>query len=155
MCEYPHILNITSKSDLIDFPSPFSDIPFMAGFYNGRNGSDQLSVFLIAVAVVLAVAASVIDTEIIRMAVIAPALALAAWAVFRMMSRNIGRRRNENDTFLSLIGQSPEKKARRADRKTHRYFRCPKCKEYCRVPRNKGKIRITCPHCGEQFIKRT
>ena len=127
----------------------------MAGFYTGRNGSDQLSVFLIAAAVILAVAASVIDTEIVRMAVSAVALALAGWAMFRMMSKNIGRRRCENDTFLSLIGQSPEKKARRADRKTHRYFRCPKCKEYCRVPRNKGKIRITCPHCGEQFIKRT
>ena len=127
----------------------------MAGFYTGRNGSDQLSVFLVAAALVIAVAASVVTNEIGRIAVGAAALALALWAFFRMMSRNIGRRRAENDTFLSIIGQSPEKKARRAEKKTHRFFRCPKCRKTCRVPKGKGKIRITCPHCGEQFIKRT
>ena len=127
----------------------------MAGFYTGRNGSDQLSVFLVAAALILAVAASVIDSEEIRIVVSAVALALAGWAFFRMLSRNIGKRRAENDTFLSLIGQSPEKKARRAERKTHRFFRCPECKEMCRVPRGRGKIRITCPHCGKQFIKRS
>ena len=127
----------------------------MAGFYTGRYGSDQLSVFLIAAALILAVAASVIETEAVRMIIILLALALALWALFRIFSRNIGRRRSENDTFLSLIGQSAEQKAKRADRKTHKYFKCPKCKGLCRVPRDKGKIRITCPHCGEQFIKRT
>ena len=127
----------------------------MAGFYTGRNGSDQLSVFLVAIALVIAVAASVITDETARMATGAVAIALALWAFFRMMSKNIGRRSAENDTFLSLIGQSPEKKARREKKKTHRFFRCPKCKGMCRVPKGKGKIRITCPHCGEQFIKRT
>ncbi len=127
----------------------------MAGFYTGRNGSDQLSVFLVAVALVIAVAASVVTDETVRIATGAVALAFAIWAFFRMMSKNIGKRRAENDTFLSLIGQSPEKKARRAEKKTHKLFRCPKCKEMCRVPKGKGKIRITCPHCGEQFIKRT
>ena len=75
----------------------------MAGFYTGRNGSDQLSVFLVAIALVIAVAASVITDETARMATGAVAIALALWAFFRMMSKNIGRRRAENDTFLSLI----------------------------------------------------
>ena len=41
------------------------------------------------------------------------------------------------------------------DRKTHRYFRCPQCRATVRVPKGKGQIRITCPHCKHQFIKKT
>ncbi len=127
----------------------------MAGFYTGRNGSDQLSVFMVAVALILLVAASVIDSEAIRAVVTIIALAIAILSFLRMFSRNIGKRRHENDVFLSIIGQSHDKKAERADKKTHKYFKCPKCKEKCRVPRGRGKIRITCPHCGNQFIKRS
>ena len=36
-----------------------------------------------------------------------------------------------------------------------RHFRCPKCHQKVRVPRGKGKIQITCPKCGEKFIKKT
>ena len=35
------------------------------------------------------------------------------------------------------------------------FFRCPSCKEVVRVPRGKGKIRITCPRCGYAFEKKT
>ena len=43
----------------------------------------------------------------------------------------------------------------RAQSKTHRFFRCPKCRQTVRVPRGKGKIRITCPKCGEVFVKKS
>ena len=40
-------------------------------------------------------------------------------------------------------------------RKDYAFFRCPSCREIVRVPRGKGKIRITCPRCGYAFEKKT
>ena len=122
------------------------------GFFSGRNGSDALSVFLTAAALVLATAASVMTDETARIIVSAAALT--------------AKRRAENEKFLSLFRRDAEKArkkeeerkakaARKEDEKTHAYFRCPECRKELRVPKGKGKIRITCPHCGHQFVKRT
>ena len=159
------------RSKKIFDTTPFRcDIHLMANdFYSGRNGSDALSVFLAAVAAILAVAASVASSPAVRMSLSALAIVLVGIAILRMLSRNIGRRRHENDVFLSLfsfMSSDPARKRqkedarrkaqqRREDMKTHAYFRCPECKTECRVPKGKGKIRITCPKCGHQFIKRT
>lgn len=49
-----------------------------------------------------------------------------------------------------------QKKAQaKADAKTYKYFACPNCSQKIRVPKGHGKIEITCPKCGEKFIKRT
>lgn len=32
---------------------------------------------------------------------------------------------------------------------------CPSCGNKLRIPKGKGKIRITCPHCKQQFIQQT
>lgn len=32
---------------------------------------------------------------------------------------------------------------------------CPNCQHKIRIPKGKGKIRITCPHCSQQFIQQT
>ena len=139
------------------------------GLFTGRSGSDALSVFLTAVALVLAVAASVIIQEVPRYIVSALAIVFVAVAAWRMLSTNVAKRRAENEKFLSLFRafrKDPEKarrkeeeKRRKAqrkeDEKTHAYFSCPECRKELRVPRGKGKIKITCPHCGHQFIKKT
>jgi len=39
--------------------------------------------------------------------------------------------------------------------KTHRYYRCPGCRQRLRVPRGRGNIVITCPKCHREFTKRT
>ncbi|MBO8435811.1 MAG: hypothetical protein IAA97_02375 [Spirochaetes bacterium] len=138
------------------------------GFFSGRNGSDALSVFLTALALIAATAASVITSEMPRYIVSGIAIVLVAVAAWRMLSTNTAKRRNENEKFLSLFrsGKDPEKarrkeeerqaKAKRKeDEKTHAYFKCPECGKELRVPKGKGKIRITCPHCSHQFIKKT
>ena len=33
----------------------------------------------------------------------------------------------------------------------YKYFLCPQCAQRLRVPRGKGKIRVTCTHCGNVF----
>ncbi|MBO5769881.1 MAG: hypothetical protein J6R23_01330, partial [Spirochaetales bacterium] len=108
----------------------------------------------------------------VQFGLLAAALLLAALSVFRMFSRNIAKRRNENEAFLKIFSSKKrkerrlekknaklakkERKARRKeDLKTHVYYKCPECNTELRVPRGKGKIRITCPKCSTQFIKKT
>lgn len=172
--------------------------------FQRRNGSDHLSVFLIVVAVIIAIIASVIDNEAIKAAIDVIALILTIYSSFRMLSKNIAKRRIENDKFLSIFGKKASysstndsffnsfannsfenqyrnatptnndlkraekekrkrekeerakaKKERKESKKKYKYYKCPKCKTELRVPRGKGKIKIKCPKCQEQFIKRT
>lgn len=75
---------------------------------------------------------------------------------FRMFSKNIPKRYNENQkflkiksNFLSIFGFGTG-----ADR-YNRVFKCPKCKQKIRIPKGKGKIAIRCPKCGVEFIRRS
>ena len=45
-------------------------------------------------------------------------------------------------------------KLRWRDRKEYKYVRCDNCKNVMRVPKNKGRIKIKCRKCGNEFIKR-
>ena len=44
---------------------------------------------------------------------------------------------------------------RSLSRKLYHYYRCPKCRQKLRVPRGRGRIQISCPRCGTQFIKKS
>jgi len=76
-----------------------------------------------------------------------------------MLSRNIKRRRAENDRFLRYWWPVRTKASRSLSlarqRKTHKFFKCPGCGNTLRVPRGKGKLQITCPKCGERFSRKT
>ena len=36
-------------------------------------------------------------------------------------------------------------------RKTSRFLKCPTCGQILSVPKNKGRIRVTCPHCNTKI----
>ena len=102
-------------------------------FMYGRYGNDQLNLCLI---------------------VLYLALYLILAARVRPLSRNMTRRREENDRFLCLV--DPAVRWLRLHRtirrdKEHRYFKCPNCGQMLRVPRGKGKITVTCRGCGASF----
>ena len=73
---------------------------------------------------------------------------------FRMFSKNLPKRRAENQRFWNwwcgIKSRNAGAKARHAD-KDHKYFTCKTCGTICRVPVGKGKIIITCPKCGAQI----
>ncbi len=76
----------------------------------------------------------------------------------RAFSRNIEVRRRENQRYLTFRWKLISRiigKGNRRDRKNYRYFRCPECGQSLRVPRGKGKIEVTCPHCKKVFDKRS
>ena len=84
---------------------------------------------------------------------------LAVWCIWRIFSRNISRRYAENQKFMQVFSPVQNmivsKISGARDLKTHRHFRCPSCKQKIRVPRGRGKIQITCPKCGQEFIKKS
>lgn len=129
---------------------------FVRRFMYGRYGADQLNIALllsaIAVSMVNSILTAILRNSFVYMRIINPSLSLLmlgllAWGIFRMFSRNIYARQTENRKFRQLW-------TRLTDRK-NRYYRCPKCRQMVRVPRGRGKISITCPKCGEKFIKKT
>lgn len=138
-------------------------------FFRGRHGSDQLSFTLSLAGLVLVFCSPAFTNQDLRMAFSIVGLALIIWAVFRVFSRNEARRARENEVFLGFFRRSgstsaraqarkveKEKKRRLKEKlKTHEMFYCPKCGASCFVPKGKGKVRITCPKCGEKFIGKT
>ena len=77
---------------------------------------------------------------------------------FRIFSRNLARRRAENQRFVNwwwrMKSSRQGARERHAD-KDHKYFTCKNCRTICRVPVGKGNIVITCPKCGAQIRART
>lgn len=123
-------------------------------FMTGRYGVDDLGRFTLYLSLALLILSFFIRYRILYIL----AVALLVICYLRMFSRNISRRYGENQKFLTwktkAAGRFFTARKRHAD-KEHRYFRCPSCRQTVRVPRGKGKISISCPRCGAQFIKRT
>lgn len=124
-------------------------------FMMGRYGPDQLGLALMVVYLILIFLAPITGFWILRLI----ALAILALCLFRMLSRNTTQRYGENLKFLAfwnpMKGWFQKQRVRLKDSKTHRYYKCPNCKNTLRVPRGKGKIQITCPVCHAEFIKKT
>ncbi|MBQ7777314.1 MAG: hypothetical protein IJ396_00220 [Oscillibacter sp.] len=130
-------------------------------FMYGRNGMDQLNRALFWVYLALWLAGSllaVLELEVLSAIFNVVLYVLLVVILFRMLSKNLYKRREENSKFLqktwSLRNQIGGAKARHAD-KDHKYFTCKQCKTICRVPVGKGKIIITCPKCRAQIQAKT
>ena len=134
-------------------------------FMEGRYGADELNRFLTLcgwVLLLIGFVLSGIDSKVAL--IIGSVLVTLSWAaliysLFRTFSKRTQERASENYKYFvcknKVLGWFRRLKARWQDRKTHRYFRCPQCKATVRVPRGKGKIRITCPKCKHQFVKKS
>ncbi len=113
-------------------------------FMAGRNGVDSLSWFLCILGLVINFIGGLTELPLLVYLAYIPTF----FALYRVFSRDTSRRYEENQKFTLFF-------ARIKGRKTHCYFKCPSCKTRVRVPRGKGKIKITCPQCRETFIKKT
>ena len=134
----------------------------MARFMYGRNGMDQLNRALLTAYLVL-FALQMLTAGILRSVMLTRIVDLLLWVVmilvmFRMFSRNLPKRREENQKWGSgwyqVRSRNSGARARHAD-KDHKYFTCKSCGAICRVPVGKGKIIITCPKCGGKIEAKT
>ena len=123
-------------------------------FMLGRNGVDDLGRFLNLLVLVILLLGAFLFPQVSGLAI-----GIMVLCYFRIFSRNIYKRAQENAMFLRLKSRATGKVAvqiqRMKSRKTHRYFQCPSCKQTLRVPKGKGKISITCPKCRTVFDKRS
>ena len=123
-------------------------------FMYGRYGNDQFGFFLLGLSVVLSLLASLFDLGLLNLL----AEVAIIYALFRMFSRNTYKRREENNKFLRKVNPFLKwfrlQQTMRKD-KAHRYFKCPSCAQYLRVPRGKGKITVTCRSCGASFQEKS
>ena len=134
----------------------------LASFMIGRYGGDAFGRFIsicACICIVISIAFKSNETATIGTVFSLMALLLIIWCYIRIFSRNIYRRSEENRKYLScrnrFTGSFRLLHSRFRQRKEYVFFRCPGCREVVRVPRGKGKIRITCPRCGYRFEKRT
>lgn len=121
----------------------------------GRYGYDELSKAMFIAAVICMVLACVPSLQFMYI----PAIALWLWSMVRCYSRNLEKRRAERSAYLQFTGRIKSrfgvKKRAWKERKTHRYYRCKQCGTTLRVPKGKGKIKITCTKCHSEIVKKT
>ena len=126
----------------------------MMRFMAGRNGNDQLNLFLYAADAILLIAATLVRGQAGRWMWLA-VLILLGYIYFHMFSKNLTRRREENGKYLrlrySILAGLKLRREQWVQRKDYKFFTCPSCKTMLRVPRGHGKIKIVCRKCGNSF----
>lgn len=127
----------------------------MQSFMYGRYGYDELSQFLSKTALLCVIVGLFAYPGFFC----GLAMALYLVTMFRMYSKNIMKRKQERDAYLRrtqpLRDWRALQKRKFNDRKTHKFYRCSQCKTSLRVPKGKGKIKIHCPKCGAEIVKKT
>ncbi|MCI6017597.1 MAG: hypothetical protein MRZ59_01920 [Clostridiales bacterium] len=127
----------------------------LARFMSGRYGVDSLGRAVMIAGMIFLV----LNIFFPKMPFYLLALICLVYAYFRMLSRNISRRYQENQWFESRFGGIKrwfaKQKGYMSLRKNYRIFVCPSCHQKVKVPKGKGKISIHCPKCHTDFIKRS
>ncbi len=127
----------------------------------GRYGADSLYNALFVLELILLFVGTVLNIlgnvepvlAVISIFLYLTALGLLIWALFRFFSRNVAKRRRENEAWLRFKSRfNPKKKpSLPPDTPTHVFRACPKCRATLRLARKTGKHQAKCPLCGELF----
>ena len=121
----------------------------------GRYGTDELSRFMTIAGTVLLVLSFFRKLSFLWF----PAMAILVLSLFRVYSKNMDKRLAERNWYLGIRSKAASYimllKKKWKDRKTHVYFKCPGCGKILRVPRGKGTLKVRCPQCGREIIKKT
>jgi len=124
--------------------------------FQGRYGIDNLSFFILIFAVLL--------FRIRYLWILG--IVLTGYVIYRIFSKNLSKRQVELQQFNNVVMNIRRSiqplfnklgifRTRLQQRKEYVFVSCPKCKKTLRLPRNKGKLQVTCPVCSSEFIKKT
>lgn len=120
----------------------------LSAFFSGRNGIDDLGKTLLWGTLIIMILSALLGFTFLYRAALVP----LCYVYIRAFSRNLEKCQMQNAKYLAWRNF---RKLRFQQRKTHRFYRCPKCKQVLRVPKGKGRITITCRNCEERFEKKT
>ncbi len=146
-------------------------------FQQQRRGLDELNRAMLITALVLSLLGMLFAPlgSWLRYLFTGLSAVLLVLMVVRMTSKNTTKRYQENLQYLRVATQigdwfkrtfrrsgtgakTATKRARRAGKnptwselRQYKYFICPQCAKRLRVPRGKGRIRVTCTNCGNVF----
>ena len=142
---------------------------------------DELNRTMLIAALVLSLAGMIVSNTVGWLRIVLSLLsgALLVLIVIRMTSRNFNKRNQENMKYLTYEtavkdwfrrtfrtknagGAYKAPRAKRAHKnptwaemKQYKYLICPQCAQRLRVPRGKGRLRVTCTNCGNVFETRS
>ena len=131
--------------------------------FRGRYGVDRLNRTLLIVAVLLSLVTMFLGSvPVLRRIFTGVSTLLLILTIFRMFSRNIAARQNELYRYMNfenrirawwgrVRGSCNRSRSEFKDRKHYKYLSCPQCMQKLRVPRGKGRLRVTCTRCGNKF----
>ena len=123
-------------------------------FMYGRYGNDQLNLFLMGLYLLLYLVYLFLRVDLLYLV----SFVLLFVTLFRMLSRNMERRRMETLRFMRaanpVISWFRLRRNIRRD-KEHVYFKCPSCGQRLRVPRGRGKLTVPCRSCGASFQEKS
>jgi len=127
----------------------------LAVFMQGRYGMDQLGKVLTFGTMIILLLSMILHVNLLYIV----GIIVLIISYFRIFSRNIGKRYEENQKFLNwrykVVCKKSKIMTRIKDRRTNSIFNCPNCNQKIRVPKGKGKICIKCPKCRIEFVKKT
>ncbi len=140
----------------------------MYRFMYGRYGTDELYNFLTYFNIFLILADMVVVAFIpegTARAVISVSFSVAIigifiWEIYRTMSRNIAKRRKENERYLKikraimrLFSRNTSKGTKTFNRDDQMFiFRdCTRCGSTLRLSRREGRHKVKCPRCAHSF----
>ena len=121
----------------------------------GRNGSDSLGLFTLFTGLIIDLIDSFLRTGVLSVL----GLALYVLTLYRMFSRNLSKRSEENRRYLVWQGKVKKFILRYYTRfkncRQYKYFSCPQCKASIRMKRGMGEKEITCPGCKHVFKQKS
>ncbi len=149
-------------------------------FMVGRYGYDELSKFLIILGMILLVVTVLMQTARIDMWAQSKymyilAILVLAFGYCRMGSKNIKKRKAENEKYLKFISKFSKKAQAKLEREervkkystfeayhelgedgetVYHCYRCRGCDEILRFEEGTGIVKIICPNCGNSLIDR-
>lgn len=121
-------------------------------FMQGRNGPDDLYIFLFSIYMVLFLVNIFVNNKVIDTLEII----VIMFMFFRFFSKNIYKRNLENRLFLKLKKEVKYKLNNINNyfkEKNYIYKKCKKCKSTLKfpMPYERGIKKVKCPKCGHKF----
>lgn len=121
-------------------------------FMQGRNGPDDLYIFLFSIYMVLFLINIFVDLKFLDVI----ELIVIILMFYRFFSKNIYNRNKENKAFLKLKRQTKNKleNIKNYFKETNYiYKKCKKCKATLKfpMPYERGIKKVKCPKCGYKF----